>query len=171
MEPLSWNSLHPFEGLTCDLQVEAGFLQNERGLKLAWRVQGDIPLVRWTSQVGRENLWEQTCFEAFFQTNQHPAYEELNISPEKEWKLYRFTGYRTGQHSVSDLSWQIQVEKKVDSFLVQANLLGPWPQVKRYSLTTILYLADKPTHWACAHPKNRPDFHAPFAAAIENTFP
>jgi hypothetical protein len=162
MNPLTWSSLQPFGGLTSDIQVHVGFAQNAHGLDLEWHVQGDLHLIQWSTQAERENLWEQTCFEAFFQTTEHISYYELNISPQKDWKLYRFSGYRSGRCSVSNVSPSLHVEQTPERFLLQAQFSGNWPLVKQNALTAILYLGESPTYWAHAHSQGRPDFHAPF---------
>lgn len=166
MHPLSWNALQPFGGLPSDVQVHVGFSQHSGGLSLGWRVEGDLDLVQWETQAGQENLWEQTCFEAFFQTTEHPMYYELNVSPEKEWKLYQLTGYRTGRRSVSEIPLSLHVERTRTLFHLQVDLLGNWPSIQRNALTAILYLQESPTYWAHTHAPERPDFHAHFSEPL-----
>ena len=171
MTPLSWNSLQPFGGVTYDIQVQVSFNQNEYGLLFGWLVTGDLSLVAWATQLGQPNLWEQTCFEAFFQVMQAPAYYELNISPEKEWNLYQLSGYRSGRRLVSDVNVALHIEKTPAQFLLQAQFSGYWPQVQQNSLTAILYLGDTPTHWAYTHSPTRPDFHAQFSSGTMEVSP
>jgi len=44
----------------------------------------------------KDELWHHTCFEAFLGLPGSDAYWELNVSPDGDWNLYRFSGYRSG---------------------------------------------------------------------------
>lgn len=47
----------------------------------------------------RDGLWHHTCFEAFVGAAGSPHYWELNLSPNGDWNVYRFSAYRSGQQS------------------------------------------------------------------------
>src|SRR5579863_7344904 len=44
----------------------------------------------------RDELWRQTCFEAFVSAAEACGYCEFNFSPSGDWAAYQFEDYRTG---------------------------------------------------------------------------
>ena len=66
-------------------------------------------------------LWQETCLECFIAAKDHPAYVEINASPDGRYALYHFDDYRspnrlpppalytpaaTGQHTLAHIDWQ-----------------------------------------------------------------
>ena len=68
------------------------------GLRLAYRVVGDLAVVRLPPPARprrTDGLWGRTCFEAFVREPGGPGYRELNHSA-AGWAAYRFDSYRHG---------------------------------------------------------------------------
>ena len=105
-----------------------------------------------------DNLWEQTCFEAFVGLPD-AGYVELNFSPSSQWAVYRFDGYRSGMRDEP-----AEVEIWLDA---GENWLALEAAVKCKALTvgSLLGLSalikelDSTSYWALGHPEGAPDFH------------
>lgn len=44
----------------------------------------------------RDELWQSTCFEAFFAEPGQERYWEINLAPNGHWNVYRLDRYRQG---------------------------------------------------------------------------
>lgn len=151
------------------LKVRASWQKND--LQLIFTLEGDHATLKWpaTENPARtDNLWEQTCFEVFFFT-QDGAYYEVNLSPSSRWAAYHFTDYRQGQ-SDADLpaprimmqpseSGPMELQSKLDLH----GLAGLDPsQPLQIGLSAVIETrSGQKTYWALAHPGERPDFHHP----------
>ena len=123
--------------------------------------QLDIPGAR--LPVRTNDLWRQTCFEAFLREPGTSVYDEFNFAPSGEWAAYRFEHYRSGMvelelgsmpaiacHQSHDL---LRVEVLVGSSECTAPALQlGLSAVLRDRTGTISY-------WALRHAPGKPDFH------------
>ena len=114
-----------------------------------------------------DGLWRHTCFEAFIAGETSTAYCEFNFSPSTEWAVYGFTSYREGMAQLEHaLAPQVAVSITDDRIALEAivqreTLLGlPGAATLRLGLAAVIERADGGvSHWALAHPSERPDFH------------
>ena len=113
-----------------------------------------------------DELWQQTCFEAFVGAPDDPAYLELNFSPSGQWAAYAFSSNREG---MSDL-------ELVDAPHIESSIsAGSFELVAEIDLsglsvldTAVLELAltavvaeknGRKSFWALSHASANTDFH------------
>ncbi len=117
-----------------------------------------------------DGLWRHTCFEAFVQGCDAPAYREFNFSPSGAWQTYAFSGYRQGGPLA--LSAAPRIECAGAGALRLSALVSP-PDLPpgrclRLGLSAVIESeAGKLSYWALAHPPGRPDFHHTGGFALE----
>lgn len=117
----------------------------------------------------RDALWQTTCFEVFAGEVGSSTYWEFNFSPSGDFACYRFDDYRLGmmpEERVTAvtctqtaalnnfLEWQIQADvANIATFNNDHDL--------EFGLCAVIEdLEHKKTHWALAHRREKPDFHA-----------
>ncbi len=111
----------------------------------------------------QERLWRHTCFEAFIQGEDAPAYLEYNFSPSGQWQVYAMTDYRQGAPlqavptpSLERLDTPGQLA--LSCVLPRAGL--PPGNPLRLGLTAVIEAVDGGlSYWALCHPSDKPDFH------------
>ncbi len=105
-----------------------------------------------------EELWKQTCFEAFVAVD-GGGYIELNFSPSSQWAAYRFDEYRSGmaQEPAEVEIWLdagetwLGIEAAVRCEALSAgSLLG---------LSAVIRERESTSYWALGHSEGGPDFH------------
>ena len=120
----------------------------------------------------RDELWRETCFEAFVRPSGSEAYHEINIAPSGDWALYHFTDRRSGVTSPDVPAPAVEIDASGDGLVLRAavELAGllspavPW----RLNLTAVLRIGDANSYWALAHPpEGPPDFHHPACFVLE----
>jgi hypothetical protein len=117
-----------------------------------------------------EDLWQTTCFEAFFRAPGEEAYREWNFAPSGNWAAYDFTSHREGRTDADVGEPYIRIEDNLTWWAVAATIAVdaevPWA----LGLSAILEERDgTKSYWALAHPLgDKPDFHDPvcFAAHL-----
>ena len=146
------------------------------GLELRYRVHGvpgaiQIPPPLPPRQA--DNLWQQTCCEAFVATTieatagrtvNRKKYLEFNFSPSSQWAAYRFTDYRECDADFSPAAAPlITVDCLSDGFLLKALLapeLLPADETLLLGLTAVIETAGgSKSYWALQHCAPQPDFH------------
>jgi hypothetical protein len=149
--------------------------------RVKFELSGDLSRIVWPSPgLGpsntpcppyerKDDLWKETCFEAFFSTPGSKAYWELNANTRGEWNLYEFDEYRkrmrpaatTGIHAV-------EIHQKTNNdFSFSIDFYAPkiWNQFKilEISLTSVIVIQKNKipvsSYWACCHKGEKPDFH------------
>src|SRR5262245_21576802 len=95
-------------------------------LLLSYAVSGKIDDIRMPA-VGAatrgDELWRQTCFEAFVCVPPGTDYYEFNFAPSTQWAAYRFTGYRSGMRAASEIvAIPIEAQPGRDCYTLQALL-------------------------------------------------
>jgi hypothetical protein len=139
-------------------------------LVLAYVVYGKLSELRLPPIIAparSDELWRQTCFEAFVGTAAGAAYYELNFAPSTQWAAYRFSGYRSGMCVATEISApRIEVESAPDRYTLQAALkldgLSGLPRDTGWRLGLAAITEDTnggKSYWALAHPPGKPDFH------------
>src|SRR4051812_8430018 len=76
-----------------DVTVERA---SDRDLQLVYVLRGDmqqLEIAASRSPRRTDDLWRQTCFEAFLRTRGQAPYLEFNFSPSSEWAAYSFESY------------------------------------------------------------------------------
>lgn len=109
-------------------------------------------------------LWEQTCFECFFDFG-GDGYFELNFSPKGAYNLYRFDAYRTpptlppnwADGNVSTIQGVAMDAYDVYHLTVKLNNT-PAMDIYKVNPTAIIYQDGTPNFYAVRH-ATPPDFH------------
>ena len=134
-------------------------------LELRYRLQGDIgSLCIPPRKPARrtDDLWRDTCFEAFVRTAR-TGYQEFNFAPSRQWAAYEFDDYRHGMKPLRLLdSPSIVCRVDAQTLELDATLASPIPipGARRFALCAVLRdMADRVSYWALAHPPGKPDFH------------
>lgn len=113
-----------------------------------------------------DNLWQQTCFEAFCGAPNGPGYLEVNLSPSTQWAVYAFESYREGM-SDPELVVPPQIEASIsaDTFALVATLdlsglLAMDATRLELGLTAVIVEKNgRKSFWALSHAAGSPDFH------------
>ncbi len=111
-----------------------------------------------------DNLWQNTCCEAFVATLDGNQYREFNFSPSSQWAAYSFMDYRERDTGFTPPEApKITMQALADGFQLEAELspgLLPEGTLLRLGLSTVIEAADgSKSYWALAHCAAQPDFH------------
>lgn len=159
----------PPSGVVRRIDVEIATTR-DGALHLRYFVDGDMSRIVVPSPAPArpaDGLWRHTCFEAFIAGQASTAYFEFNFSPSSQWAAYGFTSYREGMAPLEHLRPpQLSTRITDDHIVLEAvvhreTLLGlPGAANLRLGLAAVIERADGGlSHWALAHPSERPDFH------------
>lgn len=157
-----------------DSHVEASIIGGESGLcRIVYlcRIAGHLPssperlsLPATGGETGfADELWLDTCCEAFVATRDRTAYREFNFSPSGQWAIYDFADYRQAmRRHLPDEPPKIDCQPMPDGFVLTVDLphtlLGPPPW--QIGLCCILKYTDGSVDYrALRHSSERPDFH------------
>jgi hypothetical protein len=115
-----------------------------------------------TDAVRTDGLWQTTCFEVFFHS-EDAAYIEFNLSPSFAWAAYQFDSYREGMRDLA-LSFAPEIEITGGGGSQHFFLFAELPRVSgfddRLSLSAVIEEIDgTKSCWALKHPPGNPDFH------------
>ncbi len=112
-----------------------------------------------------DDLWRQTCFEAFVATED--GYVEFNLSPSGQWASYRFDGPRAGMRAADEVATVSGMDGASDQIALEARIELP-PGATRVGLSAVIETRDGAiSYWALAHPSDKPDFHHPDSFVLE----
>ena len=114
-----------------------------------------------------DELWRNTCFEAFVRTSPGAGYYELNFAPSTQWAAYRFSGYRSGMRVATEISApRIETQSSPECYMLRAflaldRLPGLPPDAGwRLGLSAVIEeTSGRKSYWALMHPAGKPDFH------------
>jgi hypothetical protein len=127
---------------------------------------GDVRIPSRTEPIRADELWKQTCFEAFIRAPGSPGYYEFNISPSNQWAAYRFDGYRTAMCVATEFqALPITADLRTELYTLSAEVdldRIKLPRQKKWQLglsAVIEELNGRKSYWALAHPPGKPDFH------------
>jgi len=158
--------LHPDSTCEAATGIEAQVARLGRGrLLLSYVVTGKLAALRLppvVASVRSDQLWRQTCFEAFVRPSPGPRYYEFNFAPSAQWAAYRFDGYRSGMTVAAEIDApRIEIGPKARRFTLQAVLdLSRLSPPFRLGLSAVLEeTGGRKSYWALAHPPGKPDFH------------
>jgi hypothetical protein len=162
---------HPDSRCVAATRIDVDVARPSPGrLVLSYVVHGkisDLRLPPVTVPARGDELWQQTCFEAFVGTAAGAAYYELNFAPSTAWAAYRFSSHRGGMRVATEISApEIEVQSSSERFTLRASLkldeLSGLPRniAWRLGLATITEdTSGGKSYWALAHPPGKADFH------------
>lgn len=166
-DPWFMNTLRPFQAtdFTKNFQIQASLLRKSPfEIHLEFYLKGPLASLQLPppeEPARQDNLWQSTCFEAFFEKKQG-GYIEINCSPNGHWNAYEFTAYREKGPPLESLSVRLtRMEKEAEEarFFIQILCEEELP-LERAGLTVVLEntLHEK-SYWALHHPASQADFH------------
>ena len=140
-------------------------------VRLRYEVRGALEALMLPAPADPERtdeLWKQTCFEAFARIDGATGYDEFNFAPSTQWAAYRFDGYRAGMKKPEMLAPRVEGGIEDDAYVLHATFdlpgAGPW----RLALSAVLEEADgTKSYWALAHAPGKSDFHHADAFVLE----
>lgn len=160
-------SLVPFEPIV-DIEIAGRVVRSQSSLTIDYRLTGavenlSLPAARGDSPQRCDELWQDTCFEAFIGLQNTLPYWEINVTPSGDWNVYRFANYRQAMtpelacNTVSS-TWQAIPKGYCKTLeLPTADWLPSHPPMV-LGISTILKTGSL-SHWALVHPGTAPDFH------------
>ena len=162
-------SLHPHPGFPSDavssLEVDVA-RDPSGGVQVTYSLSGDIGRVKVPAHkpaARADNLWQHTCFEAFFAVRGSPEYWEFNFSPSTCWAAYHFSDYRHGMDIARDVSApKISVTNTAyDVVQTVGSVIVPTAANRFHvGLCAVIEETDgRLSYWALSHPSDKPDFH------------
>jgi hypothetical protein len=173
-------ALTPHPDTPCDAiaRIEVNLARSRpAGLALRYVVTGDIAALRLPPLLERaraDDLWRETCLEAFLRKAEGPGYYEFNLSPSNRWAAYGFDGYREGMAAPAGVALT-HLTQRTDGRLYEmvatldlAGLPGLPDGAWRLGLSAVIEEASgRKSYWALAHAPGKPDFHHPDAFAFD----
>ncbi|MGQ2990397.1 MAG: DOMON-like domain-containing protein [Brevundimonas sp.] len=153
---------HPASHSASPTVITVEYERRDTQLWLRFIVEGDPDLIQWprTMSPGRaDELWKQTCFEAFVSTD--GGYREFNLSPSGQWASYRFTGYREGMGAAEETVFVDGLDGGSDYVALEGRIDLPDGADRLGFSAVIEDIKGDKTYWALAHPSDKPDFHHP----------
>src|SRR5262245_11524502 len=151
--------------------LRAGIERRGPRLSLRYVLGGAVRNVRLAERISEprrlDDLWTQTCFEAFLAPARGDAYWEINLSPSGDWNVYRFDGYRRGMRPETRVPGAVTELDRASCGTVTLRAaidLAPLPELASgaldASLAAVVQMSDGTlSYWAAAHGTDRPDFH------------
>ncbi|MEW6594613.1 MAG: DOMON-like domain-containing protein [Thermodesulfobacteriota bacterium] len=163
-------ALLPFPGESrLPLRIGGSVTRQGRRLTLVYELTGAVAGVEWpaavTAPARQDNLWQQTCSECFLARPEKAGYWETNLSPAGHWQLYRFDDYRTGMRPEAAVAPpEIAASRRDNALSLAATLdlggvLAPHEPLLLGVTMVVRSIDGATSHWALAHPGERPDFH------------
>ncbi len=166
--------LHPDSRCAAVTRIEVDVVRPRPGeLALRYFVTGKISDLRiplLTEPARADELWRDTCFEAFVRALPGEAYYEFNFAPSTQWAAYRFDGFRRGMRVADEIGApRIDVRTNGAGMELQV-LLEDLPNDAPWRLGLSAVIEERGgclSYWALAHPPGKPDFHHSDCFALE----
>jgi len=145
-------------------------------LAFVYVVDGDIARLKVPpprAPARADELWRETCFEAFLRSDGSTSYSEFNFAPSGAWAAYQFADYRRGMHAIEPMQPPTILCRPSEGLLqVDVRLNVPLVAEKDLRAALAAVLRDNEeriSYWALAHAPGRPDFHQSdgFTATLE----
>jgi hypothetical protein len=118
----------------------------------------------------KPELWRETCMECFLRPEYGSAYVEWNFSPAGSWWVCAFDSYRITASQQPDTVRPVRIRTHQTATRLDLQTVIPLISGNTHTVepAVILDHADgQRSHWAQAHPFERPDFHRLFSIAHE----
>jgi hypothetical protein len=146
-----------------------GKVKRESGLlSVSFSLSGDLSQIVLPTQSrvpGRKDrLWEETCFEFFLSLKGSVKYWEFNLSPSKDWNVYRFSSYRRDMQDEKNfkiLPFKVKRNGSAFSLSLSVDLdqIIQRGEPIELAVSTVIKTKEGQSYWALAHPGPKPDFH------------
>jgi len=154
--------------VTCDLgpvrAITASVVATPEGCEAEFRLDGHVPSIILpppATPARRDNLWQTTCFEIFWQALGGTAYREFNLSPSGQWAAYDFDSFREGMRDAPVEAIAIACAQDDAGLILKASIAADLPDPAQVALNAIVEHADgSKQYWALAFPPGRPEFHS-----------
>lgn len=154
--------------VTCDLgpvrAITASVVATPEGCEAEFRLDGHVPSIILpppATPARRDNLWQTTCFEIFWQPLGGSAYREFNLSPSGQWAAYDFHSFREGMRDAPVEAIAIACAQDDSGLILKASIAADLPDPAQVALNAIVEHADgSKQYWALAFPPGRPEFHS-----------
>jgi hypothetical protein len=162
--------LQPFPGSAApDISITGVVTRDRRQLNIVYMVSGAIDQIQLPAlnpnPTQEWELWETTCFEAFFGVPDKLNYWELNLAPNGNWNAFALSNYREGIVNEAGIeSVVITTDRTPDRFTLSATIplsaIAPARKTLGMSITAVIQTQDQVTsYWAIAHCGDAADFH------------
>lgn len=162
-------TLHPASACAAVTAIEVEVTRSSRALTFDYLLAGeigDLILPPPVESRREDELWKQSCFEAFLSAA--PGYYELNFSPSTAWAAYRFDEYRAGMRHADIAPPAIETRAGPDRFELRAQVALPNDLARHLGLSAVIEEKNgNKSWWALAHPPGAPDFHHADCFALE----
>jgi hypothetical protein len=161
--------MHPLMlHVACDLgpvrAVTAAVTATPQGCEAEFRLDGHIPAIVLPppgSGGRRDNLWQTTCFEIFWQPIGGTAYREFNLSPSGDWAAYDFDSFREGMRDAPMGAIAIACSHDEAGLILKASIAADLPTPAQVALNAIVeHPGGAKQYWALAFPPGKPEFHS-----------
>lgn len=154
--------------VACDLgpirSVTAEIRATEDGCEAEFRLDGYLPAIVIPAPgvaERRDNLWQTTCFEIFWQPLGGTAYREFNLSPSGYWAAYDFDSFRTGMRDASVEAVSITCSHDHSVLVLNVRIIADLAAPAQVALNAVIEHADgAKQYWALAFPPGKPEFHS-----------
>lgn len=153
---------------TCDLgpirAVTAAITATPLGCEAEFQLDGHVPAIilpPHSAPERRDNLWQTTCFEIFWQPLGGTHYREFNLSPSGRWAAYDFDSFREGMRDAPVDAVAIACSHDESSLVLKASIAADLPAPAQVALNAIVeHPGGAMQFWALAFAPGRPEFHS-----------
>ena len=162
--PMSPLVLHPSCAPGPARAITATISPTPSGCEAVFRLTGEIGAIVVPPSKPcerRDNLWQTTCFEIFWQPLDGAAYREFNLSPSGQWAAYDFDAFRQGMRDAAVGSIAVACRHDGEALVLTASIASDLLCPARIALNAVVENADgSKQFWALAFPEGQPEFHA-----------
>lgn len=161
--------MHPLMlHVACDLgpirAVTASVTATPEGCEAEFRLDGRVPAIILpppATPARRDNLWQTTCFEIFWQPLGDTRYREFNLSPSGQWAAYDFDSFREGMRDAPVDAIAIACSHDENGLVLKASIAAVLPAPAQVALNAIVEHPDGGMQfWALGFPPGKPEFHS-----------
>jgi hypothetical protein len=162
-------AMHPLMlHVACDLgpvrAVTASVAATPQGCEVEFQLDGamaGVVLPAAAPPERRDNLWQTTCFEIFWQPLGEKSYREFNLSPSGQWAAYDFDSFREGMRDAPVHAIAISCSHDDAGLVLRASIAADLPDPAQVALNAVVEQADgTKQYWALAFPPGKPEFHS-----------
>lgn len=154
--------------VACDLgpirAVTASIIATPQGCEAEFRLEGHIPGIVLPPRAmpeRKDNLWQTTCFEIFWQPLGDTAYREFNLSPSGHWAVYDFDRFRAGMRDAPVTAISVACSHDDGALTLKASIAADLPDPAQVALNAVIELVNGgKQYWALAFPPGKPEFHS-----------
>ncbi|MFM7027345.1 MAG: DOMON-like domain-containing protein [Chakrabartia sp.] len=161
---------HPLTPCSVASRIDVALALHGRSLELTYQIttpQSGLAVPNYEEPVRADDLWKETCCEAFLQAAGQDSYVEINLSPSTQWAVYGFTNYREGMRprdigAAPVIDREVGAEGLTLTARVDLSLLPTAFAQADWCLglsAVICGTSGERSFWALNHPPEKPDFH------------